>query len=132
MTESKLSGRLYPRVGGIKTGTDRIFSGVLSRYEHAFVAFRWAMKSDGRSSLRGESADEQGSRRYKFPANEYVSICIYAGNAFDQRLMNTEPASRSRTKDKPTDGLTFAYDEPARALTARGRGTSYKSPGTSN
>lgn len=43
-----------------------------------------------------------------------------------------DPPSPTRTKDKPTDGLTFAYDEPARALTARGRGTSYKSPGTSN
>lgn len=34
--------------------------------------------------------------------------------------------------DEPTDGLSFAYDEPVAALTARGRGTSYKSPGTGN
>lgn len=45
--------------------------------------------------------------------------------------MNTGPAF-SRSDEGQTDGLTFAYDEPARALTARGRGTSYKSPGTSN
>ncbi|TGZ56185.1 hypothetical protein DBV15_01641 [Temnothorax longispinosus] len=50
-----------------------------------------------------------------------------------RRLMNTRPAF-SRSDDGQTDGrrLTFAYDGPARALTARGRGMSYKSPGTSN
>ncbi|KAF7399709.1 hypothetical protein HZH68_008301 [Vespula germanica] len=39
-------------------------------------------------------------------------------------------SSTSWTTDKRTDGLSFAYNEPMVALTARGRGTSYKSPGT--
>lgn len=38
----------------------------------------------------------------------------------------------NKRTDGPTDGLSFAYDELAAALTARGRGTSYKSPGTGN
>lgn len=70
---------------------------------------------------------QHSAHEYKFLL---TNICTAA---FEQRLMNTRTAfSHSDDSRKPTDGLTFAYDGPARALTARGCGMSYKSPGTSN